>query len=470
MCHATQTLAHSFACLPILVCTKRQIAYSFSLSVFLLTTDNVIKSSKLQVEHGDQKFKSSYDKTLSLIILILITIIYYILIICLLISFIHLDLFIYLFIYFPIAFQPSNPALSKRPVMPPYGKTERAGSLVLDHHGTAETEETNNNELSFTHLSSLVQKVVASSSWWELYGVDLALLAIGLACLPVGFLLLRSSNAFLFIAGFLLLGFIHSMITMKYGHSAVHNALAGRSKFWNNFLSIFCTEICGGFTCEGSHEIHIQYHHPYTNVIGLGDSSSWKAPFLGRANYLFFAPLFLPLIFTPFAFTIIARRSVLRLACTTSFGYVLHFCLLRYVSGLSVLGTLLCLFLTRSVLSIPYIHVNIFQHIGLPMYDVKRRPKRLQQMASSVLNLPRNPVLDYCFGHTIISCHVEHHLFPRLSDNMCLKIKPLVSRYLKSHGLPYNEDTYMNRLRKFYNEYDELMVKMPPITDFIGIQ
>lgn len=43
-------------------------------------------------------------------------------------------------------------------------------------------------------------------------------------------------------------------------------------------------------------------------------------------------------------------------------------------------------------------------------------------MSLGVLNLPRLPVLDWAFGHSIVSCHVEHHLFPRLSDNMCLKV------------------------------------------------
>lgn len=43
-------------------------------------------------------------------------------------------------------------------------------------------------------------------------------------------------------------------------------------------------------------------------------------------------------------------------------------------------------------------------------------------MSLGVLNLPRLPVLDWAFGHSIISCHVEHHLFPKLSDNMCLKV------------------------------------------------
>lgn len=63
------------------------------------------------------------------------------------------------------------------------------------------------------------------------------------------------------------------------------------------------------------------------------------------------------------------------------------------------------------------------QHIGLPMFAPDRKPKRIHLMSLGVLNLPRNRLLDWSFGHSLISCHVEHHLFPSLSDNMCLKVR-----------------------------------------------
>lgn len=56
------------------------------------------------------------------------------------------------------------------------------------------------------------------------------------------------------------------------------------------------------------------------------------------------------------------------------------------------------------------------------MFSRDKKPRRIHMMSLGVLNLPRLPVLDWAFGHSIISCHVEHHLFPRLSDNMCLKV------------------------------------------------
>lgn len=65
----------------------------------------------------------------------------------------------------------------------------------------------------------------------------------------------------------------------------------------------------------------------------------------------------------------------------------------------------------------------LLQHIGLPMFAADRKPKRIHLMSLGVLNLPHNVLLDWSFGHSLISCHVEHHLFPSLSDNMCLKVR-----------------------------------------------
>ena len=355
--------------------------------------------------------------------------------------------------------------------MAPYGKTDVADDVLLDSD-RKDDEEILPNKPSMNQLNLLVKDVISRSSWWDLYGVDVAIMFANFALLPISCILLGSSSIPAFVLGFLLFAYIHATFTVKLAHAAVHNALAGSSHFWNHILSVFFIAIWGGFTEVGSHEAHIGLHHPYTNVIGLGDSSSWRAPFLDRNMYLFIAPLFLQLFYPVIGLNMLAGRwrSQVRFVSIILLGHVMHFCLFRYAAGMSILGSILCNATVRCLFSIPYIHVNIFQHIGLPMYDVRKRPKRLYQLASAALNLPRNPLLDYTFGHSIISCHVEHHLFPRLSDNMCLKIKPVVSDYLKKHGLPYNEETYLSQLRKFYNNYDELMVKAPPITELIGIQ
>uniref|UniRef100_A0A8C8SD03 Fatty acid desaturase 6 n=1 Tax=Pelusios castaneus TaxID=367368 RepID=A0A8C8SD03_9SAUR len=334
-------------------------------------------------------------------------------------------------------------------------------------------EEGRSEESLMGELSELVQQVVKRSSWWERHGIDDCILALNFIILPAGFLCLRSDNALPFLLGIFILGMVHHAVTVKGSHLASHMALT-ESKSWGKVWAVFFIEICTAFTAEQAYYNHVKMHHGYTNVLRLGDSSTWKIPFLNRYVYMFIAPIAVPIL-TPLAALGLLKdvqlKTALRTLCFMFLGLYSHYWLLVNVSGFqSVWSALICMLITRSLLAHPYIHVNIFQHIGLPMFSADKKPKRIHLMSLGVLNLPRNVLLDWSFGHSIISCHVEHHLFPTLSDNMCLKIKPIVSQYLKKKKLPYNEDSYMSRLQLFLHNYEELMVNAPPITELVGIQ
>ncbi|NXU07166.1 FADS6 desaturase, partial [Buphagus erythrorhynchus] len=150
-------------------------------------------------------------------------------------------------------------------------------------------------EALMSELSELVQKVVKSSSWWERHGVDISILACSFLLLPAGFLCLRSAQAIPFLAGVLILGVVHHTLTVKGSHLASHNALT-ESKTWSKVWAIFFIELCSAFTLEQATYNHVKIHHGYTNVIGLGDSSTWKIPFLNRYVYMFIAPLAVPIL------------------------------------------------------------------------------------------------------------------------------------------------------------------------------
>ncbi|XP_077992916.1 fatty acid desaturase 6-like [Glandiceps talaboti] len=334
----------------------------------------------------------------------------------------------------------------------------------------------NNNSLTLPNVSqaelnAAVKKIVKDSSWWDMYGVDWCIIVFWYVLLIPAFHLMRSQHWPTFILGATFMGMTHTAIATKIGHSAIHSSLCV-SKVWSKFWQYFFIEICSTFSVDLSSNIHIKVHHPYTNIIGWGDSSSWRAPFISRYVYMFVAPLIVPTLFPLFvAKELFGKwKELIRCILFIAAGLYANVFLLMKVSGLSLTGSIFTMMAARAVLAIPYIHVNIFQHIGLPMYAKEKAPKRIYLMSTGVLNLPRNPILDWTFGHSIISCHVEHHLFPELSDNMCLKIKPVVSKFLTENAMPYNEDTYMNRLWYFIERYEELMVKLPPITEFIGIQ
>ena len=325
----------------------------------------------------------------------------------------------------------------------------------------------------FADLKNKVDDIVSQSTWWDLYGVDWFITMVFLAAYFVSLVIMRSDSWILLAIGTFLLGWMHSVFTVKGGHLSAHGGLSSQRSMVRP-LARFFVEFCGQFSEELAYDIHIREHHPHTNIIGRGDSNTWKAPFVPRYMYMFMAPWVMPALIPLVSVVGLIQKRAL-------FGLISYFILggtglataiflLMKVSNFSLGGAVLCMYIARGMFSVPYLHVNIFQHIGLAMYSEKSRPVRIYQMTTGCLNLPKNPVLSYAFGHSVVSCHVEHHLFPKLSDNMCLKIQPLVFKFLKEHGLPYHEDTYTGRVKYFLDNYETLMAKAPPITHFVGIQ
>ena len=104
------------------------------------------------------------------------------------------------------------------------------------------------NKPSMAQLNSLVKDVVSRSSWWDLYGIDLTIMCANFALLPISYLLIGSDSIPLFVIGYVLFGYIYATFTVKLGHAAIHNTLAGSSPFWNRLLTVFFVDIWAGFT------------------------------------------------------------------------------------------------------------------------------------------------------------------------------------------------------------------------------
>ena len=322
-------------------------------------------------------------------------------------------------------------------------------------------------------LNSQIRKIENESSWIDRYGWDWAHIIGALLMVPGCLRMLATGTLFQQAVAFVILGLAHCTLANKAGHVSAHNGLCDSNR-WGDFWCRFFVEFIGGYSAQMGIHSHIKMHHPHTNIIGLGDSSIWKVPQLSRIQYMFFGPLLLPILTPVFALQQLIQNKawseIPKFLVVAGAGISLHVYVLVTSCGFSIFSSVLFLFSYRAVMSVSYIHINIFQHIGLPMYSRDHRPARIYQMATGVLNLHSVKLLDMTMGHSLISCHVEHHLFPRLSDNMCLKVKPVVQKFLQDNELPYNEDSYYNRLCIFLKNYDELMVNAPPITHFIGVQ
>lgn len=341
--------------------------------------------------------------------------------------------------------------------------SDNESSLFIDSGGVP----------SWVELNKIVSNIEKNCSWWDKYGLEWTSLSLTFPLFITGIFLLGFSSIFYKIIGIFIAGCCHMMWVDRIGHLALHNAMTD-SKSINKLIARITQDFISGFSVDLAYEAHIKEHHPFTNIIGIGDSSSFKAPFLSRYVYLYFAPIFIPILMPLISvYKLLESKNLyalIKFIVGFCIGTYLSTCFISYISGFGFINSLYICFLYRSVMIIPYIHINVFQHIGLPMWTNENKPIRMYQMTSGCINIHCNSLMNFVFGPTLMSCHIEHHLFPRLSDSLCLKVQPKVKEFIKKAGLPYNETDYCERLSIFHKKYSELMVHAPPITHFIGLQ
>ena len=217
---------------------------------------------------------------------------------------------------------------------------------------------------SFSKLNEKVKEVERAAPWWELYGVEWVHVGGGVGAAAAGLLMLQAGGGLDTALGFILLGFCHTIITQKAGHLAAHGALA-RSKRWNKFWCVLFVEFLGGYSEYMGYAIHIKCHHPHTNIIGLGDSSSWKLPGLSRVPYMFLAPLLLPILLPLVSLQQLleskAYWAIAKFIPVTLAGIAFRTSLFMYVSGYTMAKAFGAYLAYQAVFAINYIHINIFQ-------------------------------------------------------------------------------------------------------------
>jgi len=128
---------------------------------------------------------------------------------------------------------------------------------------------------SLSELNVKVRDLEEKCSWYERYGVDWVQFVGAICAVPVALLILRNDTIACQALGILLMCGYHTSLTARAGHLASHGALAESPKI-NYFLHVLFGEFVGSFSTKCGHDIHIKFHHPHTNIIGLGDSSTWK--------------------------------------------------------------------------------------------------------------------------------------------------------------------------------------------------
>ena len=113
----------------------------------------------------------------------------------------------------------------------------------------------------------------------------------------------------------------------------------------------------------------------------------------------------------------------------------------------------------RSLFSPIFMHLAVFNHIGLD--NPPQLLPWLPRQDATTRNIKPSWLLNGMGGNAFLECHLEHHLFPSLSNHLLAKIRPTVRAFLTEKGYQYREETYVSCLKNCLKHYHALFENRP---------
>lgn len=312
---------------------------------------------------------------------------------------------------------------------------------------------------AFTVLSQAVQKEVRKYSWFGQYGYEWLFFGLR-ALLFAGGLFIMSAPYWLgTVLGLIVASYAFYGIAITGTHESRHNAYV-RSAKKNKILGFFFGDFWSGESSEWWYAHHVQDHHVYTNIYGK-DEDYFMFPWVNRYLYLFILPYFVvPTLFVGSVKYLWPRKiALLRFLVLYFAGYAFQTALVYLAIG-HVGWSLLAVLLIRSLFSPVFMHLALFNHIGLEKFEKKF--SWLPHQSKTTRNVKPNWFLVGMGGNAFVHRHIEHHLFPSLPNRMLSKINPLVQEAMKKEGYTYIENTYSQCLRGCIKYYKLIFTKGPP--------
>lgn len=314
----------------------------------------------------------------------------------------------------------------------------------------------------FARLSKEVNLVVKEYNWFGQYGFEWLTLAFRLGVFALIFWFMAQSRIWFFV-GFPFLSYLFFGIAITGMHQSRHNGYT-KSVRANKINSYIFGDFWSGESSEWWYAHHVQDHHVYTNIYGK-DEDYFAFPWINRYLYLFIVPYvavpgliwgsfkFLWGKFSKFAwYTILVISGIIFQAWL--FNLILH----------SWSWSLVAVFALRSLYTPVFLHLALFNHIGLEKLMAKI--PWLPHQSKTTRNVKPNWFLVGMGGNAFVHRHIEHHLFPSLPNRMLNKIMPLVREALAREGYTYIEDSYTRCLQMCIKYYKELFSKGPPPLTF----
>lgn len=310
----------------------------------------------------------------------------------------------------------------------------------------------------FAELQTEVQAELAKYGYFQRHGWAIATFVLKAILFVASFYVFALPGLIFKVVGIILLGYFYFAIALPGIHETRHTAFA-KSPFWNRAWAYFFSDFWGNQSNDWWYHRHVLEHHAYTNVPDR-DPPSFTYPWINRWSYFFAVPYALGgwLFYYSLVFLKKKPLRLLLFVLLSIAGWAFHIWMFSLV--VSMPYAVLCFFIMRLLWSPVFMHMAVFNHIGLETPET--RLPWLPHQTMTTRNLKPNLLLIGMGGHAFTDFHIEHHLFPRMSDHMTTKIAPIVKKYVAKEGYKYSEQSYMSCLKNCLKYYKELFKYGPP--------
>lgn len=305
-------------------------------------------------------------------------------------------------------------------------------------------------ERDFLVLSREVKALAGRTGWLEAHGVELLIFGLRGLLFAAGYALCARGGRWPFVGGLLVMSYAYYGIGITGVHEASHGSFVD-SAWGNRLWSYFFSDFWSAQSSDWWYHRHVVLHHAHTNVPEK-DPPLFTYPWLDKRVYFFAAPYLVAFWLVIHSALFLRRRpAALALYLTLwAAGWAFHVWLFARLLPLG--AAVLAAFVMRSLFAPVFMHLAVFNHSGLDS-PRERRPW-LPHQSRTTRNLKRHWFLTGIGGNAFVECHLEHHLFPSLSNRLLAAIRPLVRARLQEAGYSYVEQGYWDCLQDNLDHYD----------------
>jgi fatty acid desaturase len=302
----------------------------------------------------------------------------------------------------------------------------------------------------FRELSKEVKAIFDRQTYLQAHGFELLIFGGRVLLFGLGYALCCRLDHWGRAAGVAVMSYAYYGIAITGVHESSHKAFvesAAGNKLWLSLFSDFWSAQSGDWW----HERHVILHHVHTNVPGK-DPPLYIYPWLDKYLYFFVTPFLVSfwLVYSSVEHLLQKKKSPVPYLTLAAAGWAFHIALFARLMPLG--AAVATAFVMRSLLAPVFMHLAVFNHIGLE--NPRRRSSWLPHQARTTRNLKPHWFLSGMGGNAFVECHLEHHLFPALSNRTLAKIQPLVRSYLARDGYTYVEAPYWTCLKDSLRYYD----------------